>query len=116
MKKFLRPIVYLLMLTLASNAFGWTFNKDAVTDVWFEEVRTLAVDNGYVSVVHEESKVFSPHPCNHWCHAVAHFMGFPSQLTFVIPVNFVEDFIQPLVTLQFSSPDDLFRPPRAILA
>ncbi|MBI5006046.1 MAG: hypothetical protein HZB95_02865 [Nitrosomonadales bacterium] len=116
MKKFLRQIVYFLMLTLASNAGGWTFNKEAVTDVWFEDQRAVTMDDGCVSVAHEEAKAFTPHPCNHWCHAVAHFMGLPSQMTFVIPVNLGEKFALPQVALQSHSPDELFRPPRATLA
>ena len=35
-----RRIVQLLLVTLVINA-GWTFNKEALADVWFNELRSL---------------------------------------------------------------------------
>lgn len=117
MKRFLRLAVYFLMLTLASNAVGWTFNKEAVSDVWFDEQRSSAVDDENLSTDHEASKAVSPEkPCDHWCHAIGHFMGFPSQSAFEISDCIDEHATQLTATFQPSSPDDLFRPPRTTLA
>lgn len=116
MNKFLRQIVYFLMLTLASNAFGWTFNKDAVADVWFEQ-SSSAVDVGNFSSSHEDNKTSSPEePCNHWCHAVGHFVGLLGQPTIVMP-KFADNYsIQQSSPVQLLSPDGLFRPPRQFLS
>lgn len=117
MNRFLRQTIYFLMLTLASNAFGWTFNKEAVADVWFDEQYSLAVDDGNSSSNHEETKAVSPEkPCNHWCHAVGHFMGLLSQLVIVIP-EFADNYsIQQSAPIQLLSLDGLFRPPRQFLS
>ena len=117
MNRFLRLTVYFLMLTLASNAFGWTFNKEAVADVWFEAELNSAEFADQASDEHAEGKAVSHQgQCNHWCHAIGHFMGLPSQSTFDIPECLDEHPIQLTATFQHSSPDDLFRPPRTTLA
>lgn len=117
MKKFLRQSIYFLMLTLMSNAVGWTFNEEAVTDVWFEAQINSAIVADQASDEHVGGNTASHQgQCNHWCHAVGHFMGLPSQSTFAITEHFGEYAIQAPVTVQSSSPDDLFRPPRANLA
>lgn len=117
MKRFLRLAVYFLMLTLASNAVGWTFNEEAVADVWFGEQSGLAQNDGDYSTNQEAFKAASPEkPCDHWCHAIGHFMGLPSQSTFEIPDCLDEYATQLTATFQHSSPDDLFRPPRTTLA
>lgn len=113
MGKFIRQAVYFLMITLVINAGGWTFNKEAVADVWFDEQRSLAVDDGHPSTGHENLKAVSPeNPCNHWCHAVEHFMGLLSQSTTVIPELADKYSIQQPFTFQFISHDGRFRPPR----
>jgi len=103
------------MITLVINAGGWTFNKEAVADVWFDEQRSLAVDDGHPSIGHEDLKAVSAKsPCNHWCHAAVHLMGLLSQSTPVMP-EFVNEYsIQQPNVIQFSSPDGLFRPPRLL--
>lgn len=116
MNRFLRQIVYFLMLTLASNAFGWTFNKDAVTDVWFAEQSSLAVDDGNFSSSHEEINASSEKPCDHWCHAVGHFIGLPSQPVVVMP-EFADNYsVQQSSPVQLLPLDGLFRPPRQFLS
>ena len=116
MNRFFRHIVYFLMLTLASNAFGWTFNKDAVADVWFSEQSSLAVDEGNFSSGHEEIKASSEKPCDHWCHTVGHFIGLLSQPVIVMP-EFADNYsVQQSSSLQDLSPDGLFRPPRQFLS
>jgi hypothetical protein len=105
------------MLTLASNAFGWTFNKDAVADVWFAEQSSLAVDDGNSSSNHQEIKAISPEkPCNHWCHAVGHFIGLLSQPVIAMPEFADNHSIQQSAPVQFRSLDGLFRPPRQFLS
>ncbi len=117
MKRHLRQAIYFLLLTFVSNTIGWTFNQEAVADVLFEEQRSLAMNVEHTADQHDESNAIQPQQtCNHWCQAVAHFMGLPSQSTFLIPEYFGEYTAPPLVTLQLYSPDDLFRPPRATLA
>jgi len=117
MKRFLRLAVYFLMLSLASNAVGWTFNKEAVADVWFDEQRSSVVDDVNLSTDHEAFKTATPEkPCDHWCHAIGHFMGLPSQSTFGISKCLDDHPVQLTATFQHSSPDDLFRPPRTTLA
>lgn len=110
-----RLIVQFMLLTLVINMGGWTFNKEAVADVWFDEQRSLAVDDGHSSTGHENIQVVSPQsPCNHWCHAVGHFMGFISQSASVTP-EFANEFsIQQSPVIQSLSPDSRFRPPRLL--
>lgn len=116
MNRFLRHIVYFLMLTLASNAFGWTFNKDAVADVWFSEQSSLAVDDGNFSSSHEEIGASSEKPCNHWCHAVGHFIGLLSQSVIVMPELADNHSVQQSSPVQLLPLDGLFRPPRQFLS
>lgn len=115
MGKLIRQAVYFLMITLVINAGGWTFNKEAVADVWFDEQRSLAVDDDHSSTKPEATKMDSLKiPCNHWCHAVGHFMGLLSQSASVMP-EFANEFsIQQPPAIQFSSPDGRFRPPRLL--
>jgi hypothetical protein len=117
MKKFFRQSIYFLMLTLAGNAVGWTFNSEAVADVWFEAQINSSVVADQTVDEHADGKAVSHQgQCNHWCHAVGHFMGLTSQSAFAIPEYFGEYTAQVQATVQPSSPDELFRPPRAILA
>jgi len=115
MDKLIRQTIYFLVITLVINAGGWTFNKEAVADVWFGEQRSLAVDDGHSSTGHEDLKaVSSQSPCNHWCHAVGHFMGLLSQSAPVTP-GFTNEFsIQQFPAIHFYFPDGRFRPPRLL--
>ena len=117
MKKFLRQSIYFLMLPLVSNAVGWTFNSEAVADVWFEAQINSSVVADQTFDEHADGETVSHQdPCNHWCHAVGHFMGLPSQATFMTPYLSSNHFISLQAILLPYSPDDLFRPPRSILA
>ncbi|MFA6202658.1 MAG: hypothetical protein WC710_05655 [Gallionella sp.] len=114
MGRLIRQAIYFLMITLVINAGGWTFNKEAVADVWFDEQRSLAMEDHYSSSESQgvNADVSPQSPCNHWCHAAVHFMGLLSQSTPVMP-EFVNEYsIQQSKTVQLSSPDGLFRPPR----
>jgi len=117
MRKFFRQITYFLMLTLMSNALGWTFNNEAVADVLFEAQINLSVATEQVSDEHQEENAVAHHgQCNHWCHAISHFMGLLGQSAFAVPEYFGEYTAQLPISVQSSSPDELFRPPRATLA
>ena len=87
-----RRIVQFMLITLVINMGGWTFNKEAVADVLFEEHRSLSVADGHSSTGHEDIKTVSAQsPCNHWCHAVGHFMGLLGQSASVTP-EFINEF------------------------
>lgn len=110
-----RRIVQFMLITLVINMGGWTFNREAVADVLFDGQHSLAVDDGHSSSGHEDLKAVSPQsPCNHWCHAVGHFMGLLSQSAPVMPEFADECFIQQPLAIQFRSPDGRFRPPRQL--
>ena len=107
-----RRIIQFLLLTLVINA-GWTFNKEAVADLWFDEQRSLAAADGHSSAEPEHIGSISPKsPCNHWCHAVGHFIG----IFFLHPVPLMkvgDDYFpvcksSPLPFL----PESHYRPPR----
>jgi hypothetical protein len=109
-----RRIVQFILITLVINMGGWTFNKEAVADVWFDEQRSLAMGDDHSSSESEglKANVSPPSPCNHWCHAVGHFMGLLGQPAPVTP-EFANEFSVPQSpVIQFSSPDGRFRPPR----
>lgn len=113
MGKLIRQTVYFLMITLVINAGGWTLNKEAVADVWFGEQCGLVMDDDHFSAEPEAPKTVSPQsPCNHWCHAVGHFMGFVSQSASVTPEFANVFYIQQPPAIQLFSPDGPFRPPR----
>ena len=88
-----RRIVQLLLITLVINAGGWTFNKEAVADVWFDEQRSQAVSDGHSSIV-------------------IIFSCFYKQIFF--PKFADQYFIQQPLTIQFLSPEERFRPPRLL--
>ena len=46
------------MITLVINAGGWTFNKEAVADVWFDEQRSMAMD-----IDHSPTEYPCANPC-----------------------------------------------------
>ena len=110
-----RRIVQLLLVTLVINA-GWTFNKEALADVWFDELRSLAVNDNHASAAPENIKSIAPKsPCNHWCHAVGHFVG----IFFLHPILLMEvadDYF--IVRMPFplpSLPESRYRPPRLFI-
>lgn len=115
MSGMIRRTIYFLLLTLVINAGGWTFNKEAVADVWFAEQRNLVIDDDHSSAEPEDLKTISPKsPCNQWCHAVGHFMGLLSQSATMLPEFADECFIQQPLAFQFFPPDGHFRPPRLL--
>ena len=115
MSKSIRQTVYFLLITLVINAGGWTFNKDAVADILFDEQQNMSVENEYLSDGYEYLETASPEiPCNHWCHSIGHFVGLHTEILLVTPVFTSEYSRQQSLFIQFSSPDGLYRPPRLL--
>lgn len=121
MRRPIRQTIYFLMITLVINAGGWMFNKEAVADVWFDEQRSLVVDDQHAQSEFKQSDsqeikaaASQKIPCNHWCHAILHCMGLLSQSTTVTP-EFVNEYsIRQSHNIYFSFSDGLFRPPQLL--
>lgn len=110
-----RRIVYLLLITLVINVGGWTFNPEAVVDMGLDDQTSLAAGGALVSAPSDTGEADSVQlPCNHWCHAVANFMGLVSPWVPIFsalvnrPIPYAFRAIAP------SAPDGRFRPPRLI--
>ncbi len=118
MDRLIRRTIYFLLITLVINAGGWTFNKEAVADVWLDEQHeqhSLVVYDNHSSGESEVLKpVYPKIPCNHWCHSIGHFVGLHSQLASVTPAFASEYSNHHTVTFQFSFPNSLYRPPRLL--
>lgn len=113
MNKLIRQAIYFLLITLVINAGGWTFNKEAVADVWFDEQRSLAADDGCASDKADATQTDSPNIlCNHWCHTIGHFVGLLTQMLHAMPESASEYSNQQSIAVQFYSPDGRYRPPR----
>ncbi len=110
-----RPTIYFLVITFVINAVGWTFNKEAIADVWFDEQHCQAKDEGNFSALPgDHNTVSSTNPCNHWCYTVGNFIGLLSPLGFMTQ-EFANTYaIQQSSTIQFFTPDGRFRPPRLL--
>ena len=107
--------IYFLVFAFVINAGGWTFNKEAVADVWFGEQYCQAVDDDHSSAEPEDHKtVSSKNHCNHWCYNVVNFIGLLSQRTPVMPEFANEYSIQQSFAIHFYFPDGRFRPPRLL--
>ncbi|MBZ0092437.1 MAG: hypothetical protein K8F27_09480 [Sulfuricellaceae bacterium] len=108
-----RRIVQLLLLTLVINTGGWTFNKEAVADAFLEAPHTALEDDAATAAQPGEGKPgLKGVACNHWCHAVDHFVGIfslhPTLLTEATGDYFVckQSIVLP------SLPEGRYRPPR----
>jgi hypothetical protein len=111
----IRRTINFLMITLVINAGGWTFNKEALADVWFDEQRSMALDIDHSPAASDGVQTTSPEsPCNHWCHAAGHFMGLLNLRVPVMP-EFAQGYsVQLSPIIQSSFPDGNFRPPRLL--
>lgn len=115
MNRLIRQTIYFLLITLVINAGGWTFNKEAVADVWFDEQQNCAVvDEHYSAAPEVTQSVSHTIPCNHWCHAIGHFVGLHSQIEHVMPEFASEYSTQQSLFIHFSFPNSLYRPPRLL--
>jgi len=113
----IRRIVQLLLVTLVINAVGWTFNREAVADVFFADQRTVSADAMQLSPQlgnHHGERFKTELPCNHWCHAVGHFLG----LFGPVPALSLERVAGYSPQISWFIPDPTsssrFRPPRLI--
>ena len=115
MSNFARRVIYLLVITLVVNVGGWTFNTEALADVLLGDQETVLVKSVQASDPSEAGNLAAPEePCNHWCHAVGHFIGLLSPMGF-ITLEFANAYAtQQSSTIQFSAPDGRFRPPRLL--
>lgn len=104
--------IYFLVFTLVVNAVGWTFNKEAVADVWFDQ-HCEAVGDNYSSAEPKDHKTFSPKSqCNHWCYNIGNFIGPLTQWVHVLPEFANEYFPTQSFVVKLTFPDGHFRPPR----
>ena len=109
-----RRIVQFLLITLVINAGGWTFNREAVADSFYMEASqtALADDELYAEQSGDGKTSFNGAVCNHWCHAVDHFVGiFP--LHPILQAATPDDYFVFLRTIVLPSlPEGRYRPPR----
>ncbi len=112
-----RRFLYFLLVTLLINVGGWTFNRDAVADAFFFEQETAvagAVQPSLQAARHHGEPLKDKAPCNHWCHAVGHFLGlFGPALT--LSLKPVADY-SPQISrfIPEPTPEGRFRPPQLI--
>lgn len=100
----------LLIVTLAVNAGGWTFNRDAMADVVFDPQEAVVLQADAINAQIPADTV----PCNHWCHIIGHFVGMTSDWQVTFPFTAPELFSIPSSPKISSQLDGLFRPPRTI--
>lgn len=103
------------MVTLVINAGGWTFNSEAVADAFLEAPQTVLADDAATATQPGEGKTgVNGVVCNHWCHAVDHFVGILS-LQPILPVRVTGDyFVSRRFIVLPSLPEGLYRPPRLL--
>lgn len=113
----IRRIVQLLVVTLVINAGGWTFNREAVADVFFAEQETVAAGTMQSSLQtghYLGERLDTKTPCNHWCHAVGHFLGLFGQVP-ALSLEPVADYSTQISRfIPEPSSEGRFRPPRLI--
>lgn len=110
-----RRIVYLLVITLVINVGGWTFNSEAVADMGFDELQSMASGGDQSFTQSDAGKADSVQiPCNHWCHAVGNFMGLLNHWVPIFPAFINGPIPYTSLAVDPSSPDGRFRPPRLI--
>lgn len=71
MTKLIHRTIYFLLITLVINAGGWSFNKETVADVWFDEKQNCAVVDEHCSAAPGHSIRFIYNPVQslvsrHW--------------------------------------------------
>lgn len=115
MPTFFRQTIYFLVITFVINAVGWTFNKEAVADVWFNGQHCPTEVDAHSSAKPQDLITGSYQiPCNHWCHTIGHFIGLLSPMEFMT-LEFANTYaLQLSSTIQFFAPDGRFRPPRIL--
>lgn len=112
-----RRFLYFLLVTLLINAGGWTFNREAVADMFFGEQETVAtaVESAPQTGHLYSESIKAKTPCNHWCHESAHFLGLFGQALTLSPKKPVEGYLSQITRfIPEPVPEDLFRPPRLL--
>jgi len=112
-----RRLIYFLLVTMLINAGGWTFNRDAVADVFFTADETVSAWGDQPSLQVADSRgepLKVTVPCTHWCYAVGHFLGLFGVVAALSP-DLVTDY-SPHVSRPLPEPgqEGRFRPPRLI--
>lgn len=110
MPSVLRRLVFFLIVTLLVNVGGWTFNGAAMADI-LRDAQLTAAD---VMQGEPESAPSDPaaSPCNHWCHAIGHFVGLPTALPDVPPAVGGERIPLDAYSISSAQGNGLYRPPR----
>lgn len=113
MSGIIRRTIYFLVVTLVINAGGWTFNREAMADAFLDELQTVQADDAATTAQPGEGKTdVKGIACNHWCHAVDHFVGILS-LQPILPMKITGDyFVSKRFIVLPSLPEGLYRPPR----
>lgn len=113
MSRIIRRTIYFLVITLVINAGGWTFNSEAVADAFLEASQTVQADDAATTTHPGEGKTgVNGVACNHWCHAVGHFVGI-FYLQPILPMKVTGDyFVSKRFIVLPSLPEGLYRPPR----
>lgn len=113
MNRLIHRTIYLLVITLVINAGGWTFNREAVADAFLEAPQTaLADDASTAAQPGEEKSGVKGFVCNHWCHAVDHFVGIFSLHSTLLTEATNDYFVFKHPIVPPSLPEGLYRPPR----
>ena len=110
-----RRLIYFLLVTLLINAGGWTFNREAVADVFFtaeETVSAGAVQPSLQAAHYQGEPLKAMVPCNHWCHAVDHFVGIFSLHPTLLTEATNDYFVFKRSIIPPSLPEGRYRPPR----
>lgn len=112
-----RRILYFLLVTLLTNASGWTFNREAIADVFFASQEVISAATEQLPL-HTSADHGAPAnakaPCNHWCHALSHFLGLFDQATCLCFRSITAYFPQLSSLILNPTSEDHFRPPRLL--
>ncbi|HMN14522.1 MAG: hypothetical protein A2X71_11320 [Thiobacillus sp. GWE1_62_9] len=112
-----RRLIYFLLVTMLINAGGWTFNREAVADVFFaaeEAISMEAVQPSLQAAHHQGEPLKAMVPCNHWCYAVGHFLGLFGEVPALSPDLVTDYSLHVSRFLPEPAQEGRFRPPRLI--
>lgn len=115
MSRSIPQIIYLLVISLLINFGGWTFNTEAVADVWFDEPHYAVGADVQHSATSQPFPDKSKSPtilCNQWCHIVGHFIAIMKPAVVATPEFATVYSRSPASTYPLYFPDGRFRPPR----
>ena len=111
----IRRTIYFLVITLAINAGGWTFNREVVADAFLDAPQTAQADDAATTAQPGEGKTGVKRvACNHWCHAVDHFVGIFSLHPTLLTEASNDYFAGKRSIVPPSFPEGRYRPPRLL--